>query len=146
MLPRTVASFYGSTVPRPYVVCDALGEVKQDRVAKPRVNAALVEWARSQSWSRGGLLADAVLRSAGRTTDASGCRKLRAEGEEEEEEVSAPILCSRGARTRSFPLHRDAEARPNVRATPLHQALHAAPSPTLVRARAAAKRCSRLFR
>ena len=42
ILPRTVASFYGSTVPRPYVVCDALGEVKQDRVAKPRVNAALV--------------------------------------------------------------------------------------------------------
>ena len=135
ILPRTVASFYGSTVPRPYVVCDALGEVKQDRVAKPRVNAALVgacrsalvprlgrrarctrparaaapayrccarawrglspdkspraEWARSQSWSRGGLLADAVLRSAGRTTDASGRRKLRAEGDEEDEEVRA---------------------------------------------------------
>ena len=42
ILPRTVASFYGSNVPRPYVVRDALGEVKQDRVAKPRVNAALV--------------------------------------------------------------------------------------------------------
>ena len=42
MLPRTVASFYGSAVPRPYVVHDAAGEVKQDRVAKPRVNAALV--------------------------------------------------------------------------------------------------------
>jgi len=138
ILPRTVASFYGSTVPRPYVVCDALGEVKQDRVAKPRVNAALVgayrsahvprlgrrarctrparaaapacrycarawrglspdkspcaEWARSQSWSRGGLLADAVLRSAGRTTDASGRRKLRAEGDEEDEEVRACAL------------------------------------------------------
>ena len=43
MLPRTVASFYGPTVPRPYVVRDTHGEVKQDRVGgKPRVNAALV--------------------------------------------------------------------------------------------------------
>jgi hypothetical protein len=42
ILPRTVASFYGASVPRPYVVRDADGEVKHDRVAKPRVNAALV--------------------------------------------------------------------------------------------------------
>ena len=42
ILPRTVASFYGASVPRPYVVRDASGEVKQDRPAKPRVNAALV--------------------------------------------------------------------------------------------------------
>ena len=42
MLPRTVASFYGSAVPRPYVMHDREGEVLQDRVDKPRVNGALV--------------------------------------------------------------------------------------------------------
>ena len=42
MLPRTVASFYGTAVPRPYIMRDDLGTVVKDRVAAPRVNAALV--------------------------------------------------------------------------------------------------------
>jgi hypothetical protein len=39
------------------------------------------DWARNVGWSRGGLLPDSAVRHAGRTADASGRRKLRAEEE-----------------------------------------------------------------
>ena len=41
--PRTVSAFYGTALPRPYLLLDKTsGEVKTDRLAPPKVNDALL--------------------------------------------------------------------------------------------------------
>lgn len=47
---------------------------------------ARAEWARTQAWKRGGLLADEVARYAGRSAGAAGKRKLRDEEEDEDDD------------------------------------------------------------
>jgi hypothetical protein len=42
MLPRTVASFYGGGLPRPYIMRNEVGEVVCTRIAKPCINTVLV--------------------------------------------------------------------------------------------------------